>query len=415
MRIVEATKANGTVQVVALVGGQLMTYNWGADVPVATVRRETALLCEDAVRRSLPGVSVPSLAIAGDGVRDDTAALQAWIDTSLDVDIPGGVYRTSAPLDIPANAHGLSIRGAGRLATVIEQHTDNVPIIRTRSDLLHNVTIDGLQLRYKNQQTDTASDAYGIQFNRSAALSGAGDHYHWVLSNLLIDKAYQAFGPKVVPGVTQPIWGCEFRNIMVTDPSHGGISFRAGKAFGQPNNRLDMIYISARNTTPTGYAIEGSAAELNMTAIDIEDWDNRVLYFVGGKAVNITGLHIERLAVTEPFARLIEVSNGSLHVNSFSLEGVKLQIPGAGQADVFIANVGAMLTVHDFDFSGTPALNDDTLALLRSSDARDVAFSGVGYHQSIVPWRPGSEAVTSKWDRAFVYDGARWIKGPVLP
>jgi hypothetical protein len=71
----------------------------------------------------------------GDGVTDDTAAIQAAIDAAFEVSttgveadnrplyFPAGVYKITSPLEING-ASGILMYGAGRLCTVIEQATE---------------------------------------------------------------------------------------------------------------------------------------------------------------------------------------------------------------------------------------------------------------------------------------------------
>jgi hypothetical protein len=85
----------------------------------------------------------------GDGIADDTAALQAALDSLIDggvLTIPAGTYIISSPLTIPRN--GIIVRGAGRSTTIIKlttDHTDFAFIIpnNTYYAVIENLEING--------------------------------------------------------------------------------------------------------------------------------------------------------------------------------------------------------------------------------------------------------------------------------
>ena len=70
--------------------------------------------------RAADVISVKEFGAVGDGVADDTSAIQSAFDTSICVFIPEGVYKTSAPLLLRNNCH---ITGAGWRNTIIYNPT----------------------------------------------------------------------------------------------------------------------------------------------------------------------------------------------------------------------------------------------------------------------------------------------------
>ena len=71
-------------------------------------------------------VSVKDFGAVGDGVADDTAAIQAALNASSNIYLPSGTYKTTAPLLLNSNN---IITGAG-ISSVIK-NTTNLPVIKS--------------------------------------------------------------------------------------------------------------------------------------------------------------------------------------------------------------------------------------------------------------------------------------------
>jgi hypothetical protein len=74
-------------------------------------------------------VNVKDFGAVGDGVTDDTAAIQAAIDSSNNIFIPAGVYNISKPLVIIKSY--VKIRGCGEQTQIKKTTNDGVAITRT--------------------------------------------------------------------------------------------------------------------------------------------------------------------------------------------------------------------------------------------------------------------------------------------
>ena len=111
----------------------LVTYSQGG---VGAVARTV----ESKLRES---VSVKDFGAVGDGVTDDTAAIQAAIDSAKTIDIPPGVHIVDRLL---VNTQGTIIQGASGLASVLKLKdgaNDHVIEFATSNWQMHNIKVDG--------------------------------------------------------------------------------------------------------------------------------------------------------------------------------------------------------------------------------------------------------------------------------
>ena len=118
-----------------------MTYNEGS---TGAVNRILTSRLQDYV-------SVKDFGAVGNGIADDTAAIQAAINTAGLIHIPQGTYKITASLTVPSNTF---ISGAGD-ATIIQVAADNVNAFftGTAADKV-NISIENLLIDGGGQTTD---------------------------------------------------------------------------------------------------------------------------------------------------------------------------------------------------------------------------------------------------------------------
>lgn len=129
-------------------------------------------------------INVQDYGAVGDGIADDTAALQSAIDAcrrtvnirAKTCYIPSGVYKISAPLNVYSR---LNIIGDGSYNSQINADHTNGPILNLddlNDNVLYNVNLKGLRLTYSSVPSsgrDTYTDAVCIKINKLCA------HFVW--------------------------------------------------------------------------------------------------------------------------------------------------------------------------------------------------------------------------------------------
>ncbi len=102
--------------------------------------------------KSISGMTnVKEYGAKGDGITDDTAAIQAALDASLNVFLPAGTFKTTAPLTIRS---GQAVVGAGSQLTII-LNTTTTGLKRQPSGDVRDVALKGFRILAANDSSNS--------------------------------------------------------------------------------------------------------------------------------------------------------------------------------------------------------------------------------------------------------------------
>ncbi len=255
-------------------------------------------------------VNVLDFGAVGDGVSDDTAALQAAINAAAGkapLFLPGGTYRVTAPLD--ARGAALKMYGAGTNATVISQHTDNIAILKVGTGGPH---IADMQLRYNAPQGIGNTGANGIEFYGTNY--GVFERLNLYRCNRGIYVPQEA----VVAG-SNYLFSCSIRDVTVVYYSNNGMNL-SGYNGGISGNVMSNIFLLGRDDA-------GTKLETN-EALVLAGWGNGVIdqiniesskptqpiYCNTCPGVVFNALHFEQLEPRQDFGGFIFFAGEGNHV-----------------------------------------------------------------------------------------------------
>lgn len=191
--------------------------------------------------------SVADFGARGDGVTDDTAAIQAAINAMVAGNngarlmFPSGTYVISSAITIPFGT-GWKICGNSRGSVTISQATNNTGIFRLTGDLTHSWLIEDICFTWASAQSATNTGAIAIRMDTGT--STPNGFFNFQIRRCTFNNGYRGIcGPTAYQ---TPVWGAK-----ISDCSFGGqmkgasVYLIPSPAIGQPNILLDNIHIDA--------------------------------------------------------------------------------------------------------------------------------------------------------------------------
>lgn len=220
------------------VHGSIGPDDWGgASAEAAPVREDRDTARDMAQPRAEGGISVRAYGAKGDGVSDDTAAIQraavVAVDEGKALYLPAGRYRTAGKLATDVTIH---ILGDGPDLTVIDVNTYRGTVfeVRERSEI-RDLTILG----------------DGPSYGATAIATAPGSQ--WWLS-CVRNVHFKSIGAAIV---VTGAWGASLENIFCANVGSG---VRLGKFNG---GRIDRLYVNKHVTGPALLVSDSRAWTVN--------------------------------------------------------------------------------------------------------------------------------------------------------
>lgn len=200
---------------------------------------------QDKLRES---TSVKDFGAIGDGIADDTAAIQAAINAVITPSggglyFPTGTYKITSKLVIPFSS-GWRIFGQSRVGTRIRQYASNSRILSFETENTHSFTIEGFTFEYNTPQTTANTASAAIFFGTGATSTGEG-MYNWQVRNCTFTYGFRAIAQDT--SNSPPLWGfsvadCEHHATMA-----GAMIYSVpNPPIGQPNNNVRNCLLSCQ-------------------------------------------------------------------------------------------------------------------------------------------------------------------------
>jgi hypothetical protein len=186
-------------------------------------------------------VSVKDFGAVGDGITDDTAAIQAALNVSRNVYIPSGTYLVSSTITFNFANQSLIGDGGNLLVTSILSNATSGPVlqVKQRSPKIQGVAINATTGR----QQAVTSTGYGILMGGDDTVIGAATSMsRQYLQDVLIQKQpTDGFHSR---------YGCElseYHQVTVADCTRHGFVFDGGGTSGAVNRGVGPFHWTVFN------------------------------------------------------------------------------------------------------------------------------------------------------------------------
>lgn len=279
----------------------------------------------------------------GNGVTDDTTAVQNWVNAVVNGGLagyaPAGTYKVTAAINFPYNP-GWTIEGAGSLATKFVQATNNTPIFvlgGSAGTLTHRYRISDLSFDYATSQSGNTS---------AVCLLFAQQCYEGTLRNIDFVAGYYGIG--VTAGIGGP-WGQTWNDLSFNGSLYGGAVDMSGATNAVPNNNFQRFFVDATNMVGPIFSLRGYNTSVGTIEIINAQQGPVLMRLAAGSQFNINALKCENGTWTASTS-LIDVQTGAgLRLTELFIGGttsMTLNAPG-GTVKGIVLGSGCTLDLRD--------------------------------------------------------------------
>ena len=342
-------------------------------------------------------LDVRDFGVIGDGIADDTVALQAAITATVTAKaelVARCSMKISAPIVIGLGDH-FTFDFTG---SIITQATDNTPIFRFTKEDTGYFVLKGVTFQWANHQPATNTHAIAFAFDPDTNIGHGLANF--TLENIWIVNGFSFVGTLQATTASTPLWGMTVRKIFGGYDMTGPV-IDVVQVCGAPN--ISIVDFYARRDGSTLPAIRLSTAQgLSIIGFETNLGSNTQLSLTNCRSITLNNIRTESVSLTTADAALFSFLNCAGVVNGIQVQSVTCAVGAGNRGHVAIANSTSVVAINGMSIVGA-TLTSGGFYALRCDGAASVEFNG--YNSDTVltgKFSPdGSETLVFRSDNYF--------------